>query len=100
MTTVRGTLRSTETQESEASGPDIGTAREAALAALDLVAFELQQANTVNSKATGESTIRAVARSRATRAREASGPTYEAALQAFRASAPDGWQVQSVRAAD
>lgn len=96
---MNGTLRSTEMQESEASGPDTGTARGAALAALDLTAFELQQANTATSKATGETTIRAVARSRETRPHEASGPTYDAALQAFHASVPDGWQVQHVKAA-
>ncbi|WP_144763001.1 hypothetical protein [Curtobacterium sp. 9128] len=94
MATVRGTLRSTETRESEGSGDTIGDARIAATAALDLDGFELLQVTTVTSKATGESTVRAVARSTATREHEATGPTYEAALQAFRASIPEGWQAQ------
>ncbi|WP_412160859.1 hypothetical protein [Curtobacterium flaccumfaciens] len=40
-----GTLRSTETQESEGSGDNISEARQAAIAALNLDGFELQQAN-------------------------------------------------------
>lgn len=59
MTKVVGTLRSTETQESEGSGDNISEARQAAIAGLNLEGFELQQANTVTSKATGETTIKA-----------------------------------------
>uniref|UniRef100_A0A942SYE4 Uncharacterized protein n=1 Tax=Neobacillus citreus TaxID=2833578 RepID=A0A942SYE4_9BACI len=96
MTTLRGTLRSTETRESEGSGDTIGDARAAAIAALDLDGFELLQINTVTSKATGESTVKAVARSTALRPHEATGPTYDAALEAYRSSVPDGWQAQNV----
>ena len=100
MTTVRGTLRSTETVESEASASTVSDARAAAVAGLDLVNNDLLQLNTVASKATGESTVRAIARSRATRSHEASGPNYEAAAQAFRDSVPEGWQVLSITATD
>lgn len=100
MTIVRGTLRSTETIESVADGPNIGAAREAALAGLDLTAYELQQANAVSSKATGESTIRAVARSRATRPHEASGQSYDTAMRAFRERVPDRWQIQHATTVD
>ena len=93
MTTVRGTLRSTEIRESEASAPDTSTARAAALEQLDLTTFELQQANTVAGSPGGQTTVRAIARSRATRSHEASGPNYAAARQAFHAGVGDGWQV-------
>lgn len=63
MTTVRGTLRSTETRESEASAPDTSTARAAALEQLDLTTFELQQANPVAGSPGGQTTVRAIARS-------------------------------------
>ena len=99
MTTLRGTIRSTETRESEAEGGTISEAREAATAALDLDGFELLQVITVASKATGESTVRATARSRATRPHEAAGTSYAAALAAFHASVPDGWQAQHVHEA-
>jgi hypothetical protein len=94
---VRGTIRSTETREAEASGNSAGEARGAAIGQLDLDGFELLQAITVTSKATGEATIRAVARSTATRPHEATGPNYEAARQAFLASVPEGWQAQDLR---
>ncbi|WP_144714295.1 hypothetical protein [Curtobacterium pusillum] len=97
MTTLRGELRSTATTESEGSGDDIESARTTAVEALDLHGFELQQVNAVTSKATGETTVRAVARSTETKPHEATGRTYEEALQAFRASIPEGWQAQNVR---
>ena len=100
MTTVRGTLRSTETVESEASASTVSDARAAAVTGVDLVNNDLLQLNTVASKATGESTVRAIARSRATRQHKASGPTYEAAAQAFRDTVPDGWQVLSIVSTD
>jgi hypothetical protein len=96
VTTLRGTIRSTETREAEAEGGTIGEAREAATGALDLDGFELLQVITVASKATGESTVRATARSKATQPHEATGPSYAAALAAFNASVPDGWQAQHV----
>ncbi len=97
MTTLRGTLRSTETREAEGSGNSAGEARDAAIGALDLDGFQLLGATTVTSKATGETTIRAVARSTALRPHEATGADYQAALAAFRASVPDGWEAQDVR---
>ncbi|MFJ3035662.1 hypothetical protein ACIPC2_14735 [Curtobacterium pusillum] len=97
MTTMRGELRSTETRESEGSGDNIEAARQAAIAALDLDGFELQQINAVTSKATGETTVRAVARARDTRPHEATGSSYEDALRAFRESVPEGWQAQNMR---
>ncbi len=96
MTTLRGTLRSTETREAEGSGATIGEAREAAIAALDLDGFQLLQVNTVTSKATGESTVRAIARSTALRPHEATGPSYDAALAAYRSTVPEGWQAQNM----
>lgn len=100
MTTLRGTLRSTETKTTEASGASIGEARSAVLAALDLDAYELQRATVQASKATGESVIQAVARSRATKVLEVTGPTYEVAMQTFRSSIENGWQALNVRAID
>lgn len=97
MTTLRGELRSTATKESEGSGDNIEAARLAAVEALDLHGFELQQVNAVTSKATGETTVRAVARATDTRPHEATGATYDEALQAFRASIPEGWQAQNMR---
>jgi hypothetical protein len=94
---MRGELRSTATRESEGSGDDVEAARQAAIAALDLDGFELQQINAVTSKATGETTVRAVARARDTRPHEATGKDYQDALRAFRASIPEGWQAQNVR---
>ncbi|PCN49481.1 hypothetical protein Csp2054_00505 [Curtobacterium sp. 'Ferrero'] len=96
MTTLRGTLRSTETREAEGSGDTIGEAREAAIAALDLDGFQLLQVNTVTSKATGESTVKAIARSTALRPHEATGANYDAALAAYRNSVPEGWQAQNM----
>lgn len=92
-----GTLRATETQESEGSGDNISEARQAAIAALNLEGFELQQANTVTSKATGETTIKARARSAATKPHAASGANYSAALHAYLTSIPAGWQSQNLR---
>ncbi|SFF90847.1 hypothetical protein SAMN05216329_3221 [Curtobacterium sp. YR515] len=97
VTTLRGELRSTATTEAEGSGENIEAARTAAVEALDLHGFELQQVNAVTSKATGETTVRAIARSKETRPHEATGQTYEEALQAFRASIPEGWQAQNMR---
>lgn len=96
MTTLRGTLRSTETRESEGSGDTIGEARAAAIAGLDLDGFELLQVTTVASKATGESTVKALARSKALRPHEATGPDYRATAVAYRESVPDGWQAQNM----
>lgn len=94
---MRGELRSTVTREAEGSGDDIESARQAAMAALDLDGFELQQINAVTSKATGETTVRALARARDLKPHEATGNGYEDALRAFRDSVPEGWQAQNVR---
>jgi hypothetical protein len=96
VTTLRGTIRSTETREAEGYATSVVAAKEAAVAALDLDGFALTQTNAVESKATGETTIRATARSTATREHEASGPNYTAALAAYRDSVPDGWEAQHV----
>ncbi len=96
MTTLRGTIRSTETREADGFADSVVTAKEVAIANLDLDGFALQQTNALESKATGETTIRATARSTATRPHEASGPDYDAALRAYRESVPEGWQVQHV----
>lgn len=89
-------IRSTETREAEGYADSVVAAKEAAIAALDLDGFALTQTNAVESKATGETTIRATARSTATREHEASGATYEQALAAYRDSVPEGWQAQHV----
>jgi hypothetical protein len=100
MTTVRGRIRSTATQTAEGHGDEPQTARAEALAGLDLSTHELLQANTVTAKASGDITISATARSRATRDHEASGPNYAAALNAFRSSVPDGYSILYVTATD
>jgi len=97
VTTLRSTLRSTETREAEGSGDTSGDARAAAIAALDLEGFELLQIVTVTSKATGESTVKATARSTATQPFEVTGPSYQAALTTFNSTIPSGWQAQNVR---
>jgi hypothetical protein len=89
VTTVRGTLRSTEIRELEGSAPDTSTARAAALEQLDLTTFELHQANTVAGSPGGQTTVRAITRSRATRSHEASGPNYAAARQETQAAVGD-----------
>jgi len=96
VTTLRGTIRSTEVRDSEGFADSVVTAKETAIASLDLDGYALTQANAVESKATGETTIRATARSTATREHEASGPDYASALAAFRDSVPEGWQAQHV----
>ncbi|MGW8431383.1 hypothetical protein ACWGJ9_09675 [Curtobacterium citreum] len=98
MTTVRGRIRSNTTQTAEGHADDPVTARSEALSGLDLAAYELQQANTVTAKASGDITIRAVARSRETRDHEASGRDYASAMQAFRSTVPDGWSILYVTA--
>ncbi len=61
-------IRSTETREAEGYADSVVAAKEAAVAALDLPdGFALLQTNAVESKATGETTIKATARSTATR---------------------------------
>jgi hypothetical protein len=97
VTILRGAIRSTETREAE--GDTIGDARQVATSALDLDGFQLLQVITVSSKAIGESTVRATARSKKTRPHEATGPSYGAALPAFSASVPEGWQAQHVHEA-
>jgi len=89
---VHGILRSTETVESEGEGPDLLSARAAAIAGVDLEQFELLQANAVASKATGESTVKVVARSWAQQPHEATGRNYDEAIRAYRESIPDGWR--------
>ncbi|MDN4649271.1 hypothetical protein [Curtobacterium sp. PsM8] len=91
MTTVRGLLRSTETISADGHGDDQSTARERAVAGLDLTAHALVQTNTLSAKASGEVTIRAVARSSETRPHEATGPNYAAAIATYRQSIPEGW---------
>ncbi|PZE92501.1 hypothetical protein DEI95_08230 [Curtobacterium sp. MCBD17_008] len=89
---MRGILRSTETAESEGEGPDLSSAGTAAIAGIDLEQFELLQANTVGSKATGESTEKAVARSRAQQPHEATGKNYDDAIRAYLEPIPNGWR--------
>jgi hypothetical protein len=91
MTTVRGLIRSTATITADGHADDQSTARERAVASLDLATHELVQANTLTAKASGDIMIRAVARSREVRPLEATGTNYPAAMTAYRQSIPGGW---------
>ncbi len=96
MTTVRATIRSEQTQTADGHDDIVPVARAAAISGLDLAGAELVQANTVSSKASGDVTIRAVARSSETRELEVSGANYESAVAALRAQVPEGWQALSI----
>ncbi|MCS5524765.1 hypothetical protein NY551_18680 [Curtobacterium flaccumfaciens pv. oortii] len=91
MTTVRGVLRSTETVTADGHADDQAAARARAVASLDLSRYELVQASTLSSTASGDITIRAVARSTSTQPHEATGRDYATAIDAYRASIPEGW---------
>jgi len=67
------------------------------VAALDLEGFELLQIVAVTSKATGESTLKATARSTIIEPLEVTGPSSPAALVASNSPVLDGWQPQNVR---
>lgn len=90
MTTVRGTIRSTNTITADGHADDQSTARARAIDSLDRTGYDVMQTNTISSTAAGNITVRAVARSTEIRPHEASGPNY-AAVEAYRQSTPDGW---------
>jgi hypothetical protein len=91
MTTVRGLLRSTATITADGHADDQSTARERAIAGLDLTTHDLVQTNTVSSTAAGNITVRAVARSKDVRPHQATGPNRAAAMDAYRHGIPEGW---------
>ncbi|WP_027467268.1 hypothetical protein [Curtobacterium sp. UNCCL17] len=91
MTTVRGTIRSTNTITADGHADDQSTARANALAGLDLTGYDVVQTNTLSSTAAGNITVRAVAGSTEIQTHDASGPNYAAALKAYLQSVPDGW---------
>ncbi|MET3452637.1 hypothetical protein [Curtobacterium sp. 1544] len=63
MTTVRGTIRSTDTITADGHADDQSTARARAVDGLELAGYVVMQTNTVSSTAAGNITVRAVARS-------------------------------------
>ena len=91
MTTVRGTIRSTNTITADGHADDQSAARANAIAGLELTGYDVVQTNTLASTAAGNITVRAVARSTDIRPHEASGPNYDAALATYLQSVPDGW---------
>ncbi|MCS5466418.1 hypothetical protein NY542_04280 [Curtobacterium flaccumfaciens pv. betae] len=93
MTTVRGTIRSTNTNTITADGhaDNQSTTRDRAVDGLELTGYDVVQTNTLSSTAAGNITVRAVARSTEIRPHEASGPNYAAALAGYLQSIPDGW---------
>lgn len=92
MTTVRGTIRSTNNITADGHADDQSTARARAIDGLDLTGgHDVVQTNTLSSTASGNITVRAIARSTETQPHEASGPNYDAALTAYRQTIPDGW---------
>ncbi|MBT1665422.1 hypothetical protein [Curtobacterium flaccumfaciens] len=91
MTTVRGTIRSTNTITADGHADDQSTARANAIAGLERTGHNVVQTNTVSSTAAGNITVRAVARSTEIQPHEASGPNYGAARAAYLQSIPDGW---------
>ncbi|MCU0116575.1 hypothetical protein [Curtobacterium poinsettiae] len=91
MTTVRGTIRSTNTITADGHADDQSTARANAIDGLDRAGYDVAQTNTLSSTAAGNITVRAIARSTEIRPHEASGPNYAAALKAYLQSIADGW---------
>lgn len=91
MTTVRGTIRSTNTIPADGHADDQSTARARAIDGLDLTGYDVVQTNTLSSTASGNITVRAIARSTEIQPHEASGQNYDAALTVYRQSIPDGW---------
>ena len=91
MTTVRGTIRSTNTITADGHADDQSTTRARAVDGLELAGYDVVQTNTLSSTAAGNITVRAVARSTDIRPHEASGPNYDAALKSYLQSVPDGW---------
>ena len=91
MTTVRGTIRSTNTITADGHADDQSTARTRAIARLGLTGYTVVQTNTLSATAAGNITVRAIAQSTETRPHEASGPDYTTALAAYLRSIPDGW---------
>ncbi|NQX25687.1 hypothetical protein [Curtobacterium sp. VKM Ac-2852] len=91
MTTVRGTIRSTNTITADGHADDQSTAHARAIDGLNLTGYDVVQTNTMSSTAAGNITVRAVARSTEIQPHEASRPNYAAALAADRQSIPDGW---------
>lgn len=87
MTTVRGTIRSTNaiTADGHADNQSIARARD--VEGLDRTGYDVVQTNRLSSTAA----VRAVARSTEIQPHEASGPNCDAALKAYRQSIPDGW---------
>ena len=99
MTTVSGTIRSTETRTADGHGDDQSTARNRAIEGAVADGFELVETKTLASKS-GDVTVQATARSTNTAPHEATGPNYAAALAAYRQSIPDGWMSLHVTARD
>ncbi|MCS6576455.1 hypothetical protein NYS52_18155 [Curtobacterium flaccumfaciens pv. flaccumfaciens] len=91
MTTVRGTIRSTNTITADGHADDQSTARARAVDGLELAGYDVVQTNTLSSTAAGNITVRAVARSTEIQPHEASGPNYAAALAAYLQSILHGW---------
>ncbi|MCS6586929.1 hypothetical protein NYQ25_18325 [Curtobacterium flaccumfaciens pv. flaccumfaciens] len=91
MTTVRGTIRSTNTITADGHADDQSTARARAVEGLEATGYDVVQTNTLSSTAAGNITVRAVARSTEIQPHEASGSNYAAALAAYLQSIPDGW---------
>lgn len=74
MTTVRGTIRSTNTITADGYADDQSTARANAIAGLERTGYDVVQTNTVSSTAAGNITVRAIAPSTETHLHEAPGP--------------------------
>ncbi|MBT1620555.1 hypothetical protein N8D74_17665 (plasmid) [Curtobacterium flaccumfaciens] len=91
MTTVRGTIRSTNTITADEHADDQSTARARAIDGLEATGYDVVQTNTLSSTAAGNITVRAVARSTEIQPHEASAPNDDAALSAYLQSVPDGW---------
>jgi len=91
MSTVRGTIRSTNTITADGHADDQSTARARAVDGLETTGYDVVQTNTLSSTAAGNITVRAVARSTEIQPHEASGLNYAAALATYLQSIPDGW---------
>lgn len=99
MKTVRGIMRATVTREVEGTADDTAAARATAIASIDMDSYPLIQTGTVTAVG-GQITVHAVTCATATRDHAATGPTHDAAMQAFRSPVPNGWQAVLARTID
>lgn len=99
MTTIRATIRSTETTEVSGSGADTEKLRAELTSRLDGDKWDVTQIST-DRKKDGTFDMRITARSAEVREMTVTGASYAEARSELLGKVPDGWQLLSVRTAD